>query len=172
LTPLINAFFAPLQYLIPVKLLLGQLPRASLLARYGLPHYAPIAAAVRSGDVAALNESLDTHQEALIKAGTYLLLEKLKAGVYRTLFKRIHNIQKQREPTKAHQVPIALFQAALAWRGVTMDADECEARRDMRICGVVCAHACMHACACADAAALAALAGAVRAGQPDLPQVH
>jgi hypothetical protein len=139
LTPLINAFSVPLQYLIPVKLLLGQLPRASLLARYSLPHYGPIAAAVRSGDVAALNDSLDQHQEALIKAGTYLLLEKLKAGVYRTLFKRIHNIQKQRDPPKAHQVPIALFQAALAWRGVAMDADECEARADTRLGACACA---------------------------------
>jgi hypothetical protein len=103
-----------------VKLLLGQLPRAALLRRYALPHYEGVAAAVRSGDVRALNAALDAHQEHFIRAGTYLLLEKLKAGVYRTLFKKIHNIQKLREPAKAFQVPIGLFQArparALTWR--------------------------------------------------------
>lgn len=104
------------QYLIPVKLLLGQLPRASLLSRYGLAHYADIASAVRRGDVRALNGALEAHQEHFIRAGTYLLLEKLKAGVYRTLFKKIHNIQKLREPTKAFQVPIGLFQARRAAR--------------------------------------------------------
>lgn len=100
-----------LQYLIPVKLLLGQLPSAALLQRHALGHYGPVAAAVRSGDVRSLNEALEAHCELFIRAGTYLLLEKLKAGVYRTLFKRIHNLQKQRDPAKAFQVPVPLFQA-------------------------------------------------------------
>ena len=114
------------QYLIPVKLLLGQLPRASLLARYDLPHYGAVAAAVRRGDVRALSAALEEHAEQFIRAGTYLLLEKLRAGVVRTLFKRVHNVQKQRDPPKAFQVPLPLLQAALAWQGVPMDADECE----------------------------------------------
>jgi hypothetical protein len=140
-----------------VKLLLGQLPRASLLARYGLAHYADIASAVRRGDVRALNGALEAHQEHFIRAGTYLLLEKLKAGVYRTLFKKIHNIQKLREPTKAFQVPIGLFQARRAGShgsgGTHLGVGVGAAGRD------TCAEACMWArmwmcaCVCADACA-------------------
>ena len=142
-----------------MKLLLGQLPSASLLARYDLPHYGAVASAVRLGDVAALNAALDAEQARFIRAGTYLLLEKLKAGVYRTLFKRVHVVQKARDPAKAFQVPIALFQAALAWRGVDMDADECEVRRRWRALAPV--PGLTRAC-CA----------AVRARQPHLSQVH
>ena len=116
-----------LQYLIPVKLLLGQLPRPELLRRYDLPHYGPVAAAVRSGDVRLLDGALAAHGPLFIRAGTFLLLEKLRNGVYRTLLKRVHNIQKQREPQRAFQLPIALFQAALGWCGSEgMDLDECE----------------------------------------------
>ena len=123
------------QYLIPVKLLLGQLPSPSLLARFGLSsRYGPVAAAVRSGDARALAGALDAHQEHFIRAGTFLLLEKLRAGVYRTLFKRVHNIQKARDPPKAFQVPIALFEAALRACGVDMDADEVEVRASAFLC--------------------------------------
>ncbi len=103
-----------LRYLVPVKLLLGQLPTRRLLAAHPeLNCYAPVAAAVRVGDVRALNEALEAGQETFIRAGTYLLLEKLKAGVYRTLMKRIHLIQKDREPAKAFQIHISLFQVRL-----------------------------------------------------------
>ena len=49
-----------------MKLLLGQLPSASLLARYDLPHYGAVASAVRLGDVAALNAALDAEQARFI----------------------------------------------------------------------------------------------------------
>jgi hypothetical protein len=116
-----------LRYLVPVKLLLGHLPSPALLARFpDLACYAPVATAVRTGDVRALNAALDDGQEEFIRAGTYLLLEKLKAGVYRTLLKRIHAMQREREPAKAFQLHISLFQRALSWLGVDMDLDECE----------------------------------------------
>ena len=42
-------------------------------------------------------------QEELIRTGTYIILEKLKASVYRTLFKKIHAIHKTTS-TKPSQV--------------------------------------------------------------------
>lgn len=117
-----------LQYLLPVKLLLGQLPSPTLLARHpGLAaYYAPVAEAVRRGDVRSLDAALEAHQASFIRAGTYLLLEKLRAGVHRTLLKKIHLIQKQRDAARAHQLPIALFQRALAWLGSPAELDEVE----------------------------------------------
>lgn len=121
-----------LRYLLPVKLLLGQLPRdpQRLFADFPeLQAYTAVAAAVRTGDVRALNGALEAHQEAFIREGTYLLLEKLRSGVYRTLVKRIHLVLRATEPAKAHLLHISLFQRALAWLGVEMDIDECEVRR-------------------------------------------
>ena len=43
---------AILEYWVPVRLLLGQVPSEEALRRYGLVHYVGIAAAVRTGDVA------------------------------------------------------------------------------------------------------------------------
>ena len=94
-----------------MKLVLGQLPRVDMLANYGLSQYAAVAEAVRLGNIRLLNQALEEHQERFIKDGTYLILEKLRSSVYRTLTKRVHLIQKQREPAKAFQLPLALLQA-------------------------------------------------------------
>ena len=118
-----------LRYLLPVKLLLGVLPAGSLFSEFPeLGCYAPLVRAVRCGDVRALDVALEEQQEAFIRQGTYLLVEKLRSGVYRTLVKRIHAAQREREPAKAFQLPIALFQRALLWLGVEMELDECEVR--------------------------------------------
>ena len=118
-----------LRYLLPVKLLLGQLPCDSLFAQFPqLACYRPLVRAVRCGDVRSLNQALEEHQEAFIRQGTYLLVEKLRSGVYRTLIKRVQAVHREREPAKAFQVPIQLFQRALAWLGVEMEVDECEVR--------------------------------------------
>jgi hypothetical protein len=116
-----------LRYLLPVKLLLGQLPAASLFLEFpALGCYAPLVHAVRCGDIRALDAALEENQEAFIRQGTYLLVEKLRSGVYRTLVKRIAAVQRERDPARASQLPVALFQRALAWLGVEMEADECE----------------------------------------------
>ena len=68
-------------------------------------------------------------QEHFIKSGTYLLIERLKASVYRTLFLRVHLLQKARFPgdaDKPFKLPLALFGAALRAVGVEMDGDEVE----------------------------------------------
>lgn len=118
-----------LQYLIPVNLLLGRLPRASLLQQHELTQYLGIVEAVRTGNVRLLNNALDEHQDHFIRSGTYLLLEKLKAGVYRTLFMRVHLLWKQKYPgdmDKPFKLGLQLFQAALAFVGVEMELDEVE----------------------------------------------
>ena len=51
-------------------------------------------AQVRTGNVRLLTDALRVHLEHFIRSGTYLLLEKLKAGVYRTLFLRVHQASK------------------------------------------------------------------------------
>lgn len=46
--------------------------------------------------------------------GTYLLLEKLRQAVYRRLLRRVYLINAEQQPAKAAQIPLPLFQQALA----------------------------------------------------------
>jgi len=118
-----------LTYLIPVRLLLGSCPRPQLLKKYNLGHYQPIVTALKTGNVKLLNATLQNHQRELIRTGTYILLEKLKSAVYRTLLRTIHVIHKTTgnlSAPKQFQLPIAKFQAGLQWMGVVMDLDEVE----------------------------------------------
>lgn len=94
-----------------------------------MAYYEPIARAVRTGNVRLLNDALEEHQAHFIRSGTYLLLEKLKLGVYRTLFMRVHLLWKKRHPgdmDKPFKLQLQLFQAALEASGVQMDLDEVE----------------------------------------------
>lgn len=94
-----------------------------------MAYYEPIARAVRTGNVRLLNDALEEYQADFIRSGTYLLLEKLKLGVYRTLFMRVHLLWKRRHPgdmDKPFKLQLQLFQAALGASGVEMDLDEVE----------------------------------------------
>ncbi|KAK9902673.1 hypothetical protein WJX75_002119 [Coccomyxa subellipsoidea] len=113
-------------YLIPVKMLLGELPEQAMLDKFSLHDYSPIVKAMKEGSVEDLDRCLQEHQIRFIQAGTYLLLEKLKNSVYRRLFRRVALLHKEQEPAKAAQVPLAKFQTALAWQGVDMEMDEVE----------------------------------------------
>jgi len=116
---------AILLYLVPVRLLRGSLPKPALLTKHNLPNYIPLVQAMRTGNIRLLNETLQAEQEELIRTGTYIILEKLKASVYRTLFKKIHAIHKTTS-AKPSQVPLGLIQTGLAAMGVVMDLDEVE----------------------------------------------
>ena len=56
-----------------------------------------------------------------IGKGTYLLLEKVKALVYRNLFKKVYLVLNKRDKIK-----LDVFQSALSWMGVEMGLDEIE----------------------------------------------
>ena len=110
-----------LTYLIPVKITLGLLPKQELLTKYKLHQFSAIVDSVRKGDIKTLNDSLEKHAAFFIKAGIYLILQKLKIITTRNLFKKIYLI------TGTHQMDIASFQCALNWLGMDdVDADETE----------------------------------------------
>lgn len=115
-----------LKYLVPVQLLLGLLPSAALVERYSLQQYLPITQAMRTGDVRLFNDTMAAHQFRFIQEGTYLLLEKLRAAVYRRLLRKVWLVHGELEPAKLAQIPLAQFQTALALQGVELDMDEAE----------------------------------------------
>ncbi|XP_069104037.1 PCI domain-containing protein 2-like [Argopecten irradians] len=106
-------------YLLPVKMLLGHMPKQSLLQKYDLMQFYDVAKAVSSGNLLLLNEALEKNEAFFIKCGIFLILEKLKIITYRNLFKKIYLL------LNTHQIPVKAFTAALRLMEVTdIDDDE------------------------------------------------
>ncbi|KAH8308467.1 hypothetical protein KR018_003512 [Drosophila ironensis] len=100
-------------YLVPGKMLLGYLPRKSLLERYDLMLFYDLALALKAGNVRLFDDILQERELELTSSGTYLLVERLKFIVYRNLFKKVYLIRK------SYQLDIADFLSALQFVGVT-----------------------------------------------------
>ncbi|KAH8301160.1 hypothetical protein KR018_004007 [Drosophila ironensis] len=100
-------------YLVPVKMLLGYLPRKSLLERYDLLLFYDLALALKAGNVQRFDDIVREQEVVLIRSGIYLLVEKLKFIVYRNLFKKVYIIRQ------SHQLDMADFLSALQFVGVT-----------------------------------------------------
>ncbi|KAJ0531920.1 putative proteasome component (PCI) domain, winged helix-like DNA-binding domain superfamily [Helianthus annuus] len=115
-----------LKYLVPVKLSIGILPKKSLLEKYNLVEYSDIVLAMRRGDLRLLRHALEQHEDRFLRSGVYLVLEKLELQVYQRLVKKIYIIQKQKDPSKAHQIKLEMIVKALKWLKMEMDLDEVE----------------------------------------------
>lgn len=106
-------------YLLPVKMLLGKMPKPQVLQKYDLLQFADVARSVSTGNLLKLNEALQRNETFFIKCGIYLILEKLKIITYRNLFKKVYLI------LKTHLLPIESFTAALRMMQVDdIDNDE------------------------------------------------
>jgi len=106
-------------YLVPVKMLLGQMPKESLLKKYDLGQFCGVMAAVKEGHLHNLNMVLEEHEKIFIKWGIFLILEKLKIITYRNLFKKVTLLMK------THQISIDAFTTALKMMKVEdVDDDE------------------------------------------------
>ena len=110
-----------LTYLIPVKMLLGHMPNRQVLEKYDLMEFDEVVQSVKQGNLLRLNKALDTNEKFFIKAGIYLILEKLKIITFRNLFKKVTLLMK------THQVPIDAFSIALKMmQEEDIDQDETE----------------------------------------------
>ncbi|XP_072034806.1 PCI domain-containing protein 2-like isoform X2 [Amphiura filiformis] len=106
-------------YLLPVKMMLGHMPKVSFLKKYDLLQFADIAKATSTGNLRLLNQAMEEHEAFFVKCGVYLILEKLKTITYRNLFKKVYLLMK------VHQLPIDAFLTALKFMGVDdVDSDE------------------------------------------------
>lgn len=117
-----------LRYLVPCKMLLGELPDPALLRAHGLEaQYGELRAAVAAGDAGRFRRALEEQQYPLVRAGLYLLVDKLQVAVYRRLIRKCAAVNRElRGADKAHQLPLALLQGALAQQGAGVDGDELE----------------------------------------------
>ncbi|XP_057765815.1 enhanced ethylene response protein 5-like [Salvia miltiorrhiza] len=115
-----------LKYLVPVKLSIGILPRASLLEKFNLNEYNDVVLALKRGDLRLLRHALEEHEDRFLRSGVYLVLEKLELQVYQRLVKKIYIMQKEKDPNKAHQIKLDVIVKALRWLEIDMDVDEVE----------------------------------------------
>ncbi|XP_053603386.1 PCI domain-containing protein 2 homolog [Plodia interpunctella] len=108
-----------LTYLVPVKMLLGFMPAKHLLEKYDLLQFWDLVSAVKKGDLRGIDHVMEEHESFFIRAGIYLMVEKLKITAYRNLFRKVYLAEN------THQIDIASFQAALQIMGQDdVDADE------------------------------------------------
>ncbi|VDL78426.1 unnamed protein product [Nippostrongylus brasiliensis] len=108
-------------YLIPVKMFFGHMPTAQLLHKYRLDEFYDVVEAVKEGNLAKLDQALESNEHFLIQCGIFLVLEKLRAITFRTLFKRISSV------IGGHQIPLKAFFTIIQNLGVNdVDEDELE----------------------------------------------
>ncbi|KPJ01261.1 PCI domain-containing protein 2-like [Papilio xuthus] len=108
-----------LTYLIPVKMLLGYMPSKTLLEKYDLMQFWDLVLTVKDGNLRGIDQVMEAHENFFIRAGIYLIVEKLKITAYRNLFRKVYLIEN------THQIEIASFQAALQLVGQDdVDSDE------------------------------------------------
>ncbi|KAJ8600376.1 hypothetical protein CTAYLR_000718 [Chrysophaeum taylorii] len=116
---------AILAFLLPIRLRRGVLPTQKLLEKYGfVDDVGPLVAAIKSGDARSFERHLERHQLRFVKRGTFLLIEKCKILVYRSLLKKIYLINN-----RTAQLKLDLFATALAALSTTTpppDPDDVE----------------------------------------------
>jgi len=114
-------------YLIPVKMLLGQMPKIALLRKYDMMAFADVAQGVKSGNLLQLDNALAKNESLFIKCGIYLILEKLKTITMRNLFKKVFLILNATSKP-VYQLPISAFVVALksVQPSEEIDSEECE----------------------------------------------
>lgn len=106
-------------YLVPVKMLLGYIPRRSVLEKYDVIQFWDLVQAVCQGNLKRFDEIMEEHEEFFIKCGIYLIVDKLKLIAYRNLFRKVYLI------LNTHQIPVESLQVALVHLGQTdVDLDE------------------------------------------------
>lgn len=94
-------------YLVPVKMLLGYMPPKRILEKYDVLQFWDLVEAVKQGNLKRIDEVMELHGLFFIKAGIYLIVEKLKIIAYRNLFKKVYLAEN------THQIPVSSLQAAL-----------------------------------------------------------
>lgn len=109
-------------YLVPVKMLLGYMPRKEVLEKYDVLQFHELANALKEGNVRKFDEIIEKHEQFFIESGIYLIVEKLKIIAYRNLCKKVWLI------SQSHQIELQDFLTALQFCGeeeITMDETHC-----------------------------------------------
>lgn len=109
-------------YLVPVKMLLGYMPRKETMHNFNVPQFHELACALKQGNVRLFDDIMQKYEAFFIDTGIYIIVEKLKIIAYRNLFKKVYLI------LQTHQIDLQYFLTALKFAGeedITMDETHC-----------------------------------------------
>jgi nuclear mRNA export protein PCID2/THP1 len=109
-------------YLVPVKMLLGYMPRKETMLKFNVPQFYELSSALKQGNVRAFDDVMQKYEAFFIDTGIYIIVEKLKIIAYRCLFKKVYLL------LQTHQIDLQYFLNALKFVGeedITMDETHC-----------------------------------------------
>ncbi|KAF7490023.1 PCI domain-containing protein 2 [Sarcoptes scabiei] len=97
-----------LLFLIPVKMLFaGFMPTKALLDEFQLLQFESLCEAIKQGNLYSFDRAIEKHSDFFYYYGIYFTLEKLKALVYRNIFKKVAKI------VNSHQISLTYFVDAI-----------------------------------------------------------
>lgn len=109
-------------YLVPVKMLLGHMPRKQTMEKFNVPQFYELACALKQGNIRAFDATMQKYESFFINTGIYIIVEKLKIIAYRCLFKKVYLL------LETHQIDLQKFLDALIFAGeddMTIDETHC-----------------------------------------------
>lgn len=112
-----------LTYLIPLRILKGHLPAEELLQRFPALKelLSPFISAIRQGDIAAFDRTLENNERRLVELNLWLTLEKARELCMRGLFRRVWIVAE-----KSTRIPISMFHCSLRVSGIDVTQEEAE----------------------------------------------
>ncbi|ORX97839.1 hypothetical protein K493DRAFT_215274, partial [Basidiobolus meristosporus CBS 931.73] len=112
-----------LTFLIPSLLARGVLPAPKLLGKFTSIKkvYEPFVRAIRVGDLKCFDEALSAMERTLVQKGVYSTIERTRAIVIRTLFKKVFLLTD-----KNTRIPFQVLQTALVFVGMELELAEVE----------------------------------------------
>ncbi|KAH7105633.1 PCI-domain-containing protein [Auriculariales sp. MPI-PUGE-AT-0066] len=112
-----------LTYLIPLRVISGQLPSTSLLERFPALHelYGPFISAIRTGNLRAFDEAMTAQEGRLADLGILLTIERTRDVCLRSLFRKAWLAND-----RSTRMPVATFHAALQVSGQDVVVEEAE----------------------------------------------
>lgn len=115
-----------LTYLVPSRMWLGRYPSKAVLIKYSLSYLSGIVRTIAIGDIRGFSSELEEQEGKLIRAGTYLVVEKLKLLAYRNLCRKLHgiveaNMEAEGNAENRHKQDLTLYECAFLWQ------DDCDA---------------------------------------------
>lgn len=116
-----------LEYLLILNLFYGQLVSHDTLKKYKLLDYYGLLCAFASGDISKFDGETQKLEERLINAGTFLIVEKLKAYTIRILVQRIFSeLREEITKNQHHILKLSLIYEIANKSGYFLDFEDFE----------------------------------------------
>lgn len=118
-----------LSYLMPCRLRAGRFPSKDFVRRHRLESYAGLISAASLGDVRRFDQELEANEMQLVRAGTYLVVEKLRLLAYRNLCRQVYELVAAdleaagKAVDQLHKQDFGPYETAFQWQD-DCDADE------------------------------------------------